>query len=195
MALSDRIVFVLTLAVLGLGSVAPAHAQEAFATLDVRAAGTVNFNHSFVHEFWEQGVGGEVAVATPFYAGYAELGGALHLYRAATPSVPAFEAWSLFAGWGVGLEAGRLRFEGGPRVGNYHMRFAAEDAFPGVRNESELALGAAGRIALRPVGPVSVFVAGSYTRVFTFNRLKLWYASAGISYRFASPTWLKEFVK
>ena len=194
MALSNRIVLVL--AVLWLGSALPVHAQEAFSTLDVRAAGTVNFNHSFVHEFWEQGVGGEVAVATPFYAGYAELGGALHVYRTATPSVPAFDAWSLFAGWGVGLDVGqRLRVEGGPRVGNYHMRFATDDAFPGVRNESELALGAAGRIAVRPAGPVSVFVAGSYTRVFTFNRLKLWYASAGISYRFASPTWLKNFLK
>lgn len=185
--------FAAFLAVL-LGGVPAAHGQTAFSTVEVRAAGTVNFNHSFVHEFWEQGVGGEVFAATPFYAGYAELGGALHRYRAAA-DVPAFDAWALLAGWGVRLELGsRLRLEGGPRIGNYHMRFE-EATFTGVRNESELALGAMGRLAVRPAGPVSVFVAGSYTRVFTFNRLKLWYASAGISYRFTSPTWLKDFLK
>ncbi|MDX1546263.1 MAG: hypothetical protein R3247_04710 [Rhodothermales bacterium] len=174
---------------------AQGQAPEPFDFVEVRVSGTQNVHRSFVHEFWEHGSGGELAAATPFYLGQAEAGIALHRYRAAAPPVPDFDATLLFAGWGVGVEAGsRLRLDGGLRVGNYRMRFE-EAAFTGSRNESELALGAVARLSVRPAGPLRVHVSGSYTKVHTFNRLKLWYLSAGLAYRFSSPGWLKSFLR
>ena len=178
-------------------AVPSARAQEPpapFETLEFRLSGTQNMNRNFLHTFWEQGSGIEASVATPFYLGFAEVGGAFHRYRVARPVVPGFDAVFLFAGWGLGAEIGRLRAEGSVRVGNYRMAFD-EVTFAGVRNESELALAGQGRLAVRVAGPVSFHVSGSYLKAYTFFRLKLWYASAGLSYRLRTPAWAKEFLR
>lgn len=167
-----------------------------FETLEFRFSAARNMNQNFLHTFWQQGTGGEFSVATPFYLGYAEVGGAYHRYPVEQATVPAFDALLVFAGWGLGVGvADRLRLEGGARIGNYRMTFDEITAFPGVKNESELALLLNARLSVRPVGPVSVHVGGSYMKVYTFLRLNLWYASAGLSYRLNSPNWLKDFLR
>ncbi len=177
----------------------PALAQrtEPFSWVELRTSGALNVNRNFLHTYWQPGFGGEVSVATPFYLGYAELGGALHRYPVERFDVPAFTAVLVYAGWGLNVDvADRLRLEGGLRVGNYRMSFEdVESPFAGVKNESELALLVNARVAVRPVGPVSVFVGGSYMKAFTFLRLNLWYASAGVSYRLRSPDWLRDFLR
>ncbi len=187
---------VLTAVCLALAVPAQAQLRAApFETLEVRAGGMLNVNRNFLHAFWREGYGGEAAIATPFYLGYAEVGGAFHRYRVEQPTVPAFNALLLYAGWGLGLDvAGRLRLEGGGRIGNYRMSFD-EVTFTGVRNESELALLLHTRVTVRAAGPVSVYAAGSYMKVYTFVRLNLWYVSAGLSYRLRSPGWLKDFLR
>lgn len=167
-----------------------------FETLEFRLSGARNVNQNFLHTFWQQGTGGEFSVATPFYLGYAEVGGAYHRYPVKQFTVPAFDALLSFAGWGLsGSVADRLRLEGGVRIGTYRMTFDEITDFPGVKNESELALMLNARLAVRPVGPVSLHVGGSYMKVYTFLRLNLWYASAGLSYRLNSPPWLKDFLR
>ncbi len=187
------------LTAVGLPALQASHAQspEPFAWVEFRLGGAQNVNRNFLHTFWKPGIGGEFSMATPFYLGYAEFGGAYHRYRVDQPAVPAFGAVLLYAGWGLDVEVvQRLRFESGLRVGNYRMTFDDEDVpFAGVKNESELALLVNARVALRPAGPVSVYVGGSYTKVYTFLRLNLWYVSAGLSYRLHSPEWLKEFLR
>jgi hypothetical protein len=177
----------------------PACAQgtEAFDWVEIRMAGAQNVNRNFLHEFWTPDPGGEFSVATPFYFGYAEFGGAYHRYRMDHADVPDFDAVLVYAGWGLDLEvARRLRLEAGLRAGNYRMSFDDKDIpFAGVRHESELALLVNARVALRPVGPVWLYVGGSYMKVFTFLRLNLWYASAGLSMRLHSPDWLKDFLR
>lgn len=172
-------------------------AQEAitpFSTLEFRLSGTQNVHRNFLHTYWQPGIGGEATLATPFYLGYAEAGGAYHSYRVDDPGVPAFHAMQIFAGWGLSAKYSRLQLEGGVRIGNYRMSFD-ESTFAGVRNESELALGVQGRLAVQVAGPVSLHVAGSYVQVYTFLRLKLWYASAGLSYRLQTPRWAEEFLR
>ena len=167
-----------------------------FETLEVRLSGTRNLNRNFLHTFWQQGSGGAFSIETPFYLGYAEVGGAYHRYPVKEPTVPAFDAILVYAGWGLGVGvADRIRLEGGARIGNYRMSFDEVTLFPGVKNETELALLLNARLAIRPVGPVSLHVGGSYMKVYTFLRLNLWYASAGLSYRLNSPNWLKEFLR
>lgn len=168
---------------------------EPFGTVELRLAGTSNVNRNFLHEFWQSGRGAEAMLATPFYVGFLELGTAVHRYDA-DQDVPGFGALWLYAGWGLGTDVGdRIRLEASGRVGNYHMSFDSGSEFSGVINESELALMGQARVAVRPVGPLSVFVSGSYLQAYTFLRLKLWYVSAGLSYRLTSPDWLKDFLK
>ncbi len=175
-----------------------AHAQERphpFETLEFRLGGTQNVNTNFLHTFWQQGVGLEGGLTTPFYLGYAEVGGAVHRYGVTEPpQVPGFDALLLYAGWGLHANLGRLRLEGGLRVGNYRMTFN-EQTFAGVRTESELALMGHGRLALRIVGPVSLYASGGYQKVYTFVRMNLWYTSAGLSYRFQTPGWLETVLR
>ena len=176
----------------------PGQAQqptEPFSTVELRLAGTRNINHNFLHEFWNPGSGGEATLATPFYLGFIEIGTAVHRYEA-KQEVPGFAALWLYAGWGLGVDVtDRIRLEGSGRIGNYHMSFDSGSEFTGVINESELALMVQSRLSVRPVGRVSLFVSGSYLQAYTFLRLKLWYVTAGLSYRVNSSEWLKGFLR
>jgi hypothetical protein len=170
-------------------------AAQRFETLEVRASATQNVNRNFLHTRWQRGFGLDGSVTTPFYLGYLEGGGSFHRYRVAEPvRVPGFDALHLFAGWGLRGDVGRLRVEGGLRLGNYRMTFD-ESTFAGVRTESELVLSGRARMAVQVAGPLSLYVAGDYLKVYTFLRLKLWYASAGLSYRFQTPGWMKTFLR
>ena len=188
----------LALAVAGFVAL-PAQAQERtepFSTVELRVGGTSNVNRNFLHEFWKRGTGVELSFGTPFYLGFLEFGSALQRYEA-LGDVPGFGAVWLYAGWGLGVDvADRLRLEGSARIGNYHMGFDdAATEFAGVANESELAMMVNARVAVRAVGPVSIYVSGSYMQAYTFLRLKLWYASAGLSFRFKTPDGLKDFLQ
>ncbi len=174
------------------------HAQERpqpFETLELRLGATQNVNSNFLHEFWAHGFGLEGGFTTPFYLGYAEMGGAVHRYRVnESAAVPGFDALLLYAGWGLDKAFSRLHLEGGVRIGNYRMSFD-EQTFAGVRTESELALMGHGRLAVQVAGPVSIYAAGGYQKVYTYLRMNLWYASAGLSYRFQTPGWLETVLR
>ncbi len=188
----------LALALTGLITT-PVKAQERtepFSTIEFRLSGTSNVNKNFLHEFWKPGVGIETTFATPFYLGFVEFGGAVHRYGAET-DVPGFAALLLYTGWGLGHDiADRLRVESSARLGNYRMTFDDEDTeFAGVVNESELAVMLNARVAIRALGPVSIYASGSYLQAYTFLRLKLWYASVGLSLRVPTSPGLKDFLR
>ena len=188
----------LGLAIAGL-TTSPAQAQERaepFSTVDLHVSGTANVNQNFLHEFWKRGTGVEASLATPFYLGFVEFGSGLHRYEA-EGDVPGFGAIWLYAGWGLSASvADRLRLESSARIGNYHMAFDdAATEFAGVANESELAVMLNARVSVRAVGPVSVYVSGRYLQAYTFLRLNLWYASAGLSFRLQTPEGLKDFLR
>ena len=181
--------------ILPIAGQAQSFQAQPFETVAIRVGGTANVYENFLHVFWERGVGGEASVATPFYLGYVEAGGAFHRYGVVQPTVPAFDAVLVFAGWGLRLDlAERLWIEAGPRIGTYRMTFD-EVTFTGVKNESELMLGVGARASLRLAGPLAVHAGGSYQKVYTFVRLNLWYATAGLSYRLRSPEWLKDVLR
>ena len=179
-------------------SAMPVQAQqgtEAFSTVELRLGGTSNVNRNFLHEFWQSGTGVEAALATPFYVGFLELGTAIHRYEA-DQDVPGFGALWLYTGWGLGVDvADRFRLDGSARLGNYRMSFDDASEFAGVATENELGVMLNARLAVRLVGPVSVYASGSYLQAYTFLRLKLWYASAGLSIRTPSPDWLKNILQ
>lgn len=189
--------FLLLVSVLFIGPVASGTAQSPapFGTVTVQVSGATNVHRNFLHEFWRPGRGGGVSVATPFYLGEAELSVALHRYLRQARTVPSFDAVLLQLGWNLPLRlSSRLRWTNGLGTGIYRMAFD-EDDLPGVRNESELAVTLRTRLDVHVAGPWSLHVGGHYTKAFTFHRLKLWYATAGISRRFTTPEWLRAFLR
>ena len=186
--------FWVTVAVVLVSSL-PTQAQdrpEPFSTLEVQGGAAQNVATTFLHEYWERGRGLTANVATPFYRGEAELGAAVHrYYNRQGVAVPGFDAALLYAGWRLRADLEPVTLAAGVRVGNYRMTFN-EQTFAGVRNESELAVMGYGRLAVRVVGPLSIYADAGHLRVYTFLRLKLWYASVGLSYRFGTPDWLQR---
>ncbi len=181
-------------AVLLAGPDALAQPAGPFATLEVAAGGSTDVARSLVDTYWEQGYGAELSVTTPFYAGTAELGGALHRFDARTADVPRFDAVAVFAGWGVELHP--VRWAGwynGVRIGNYRMSFD-DDTFAGVRNESELLVGLHSRIDLE-LGGWTVFGGVTLQQVYTFIRMRSVHVGGGLRYRMRAPGWLQEVLR
>ena len=195
--LSRRFLVTVTLMCLGL-FVCMGRAQtrtEPFSTIEMGLAGAAIVNHNLPHEFWAPSGGVEVSFATPFYLGTLELGGAIYGFDS-EQSVPEFEAVWFYAGWGSGVVVTYwLRVEGSIRIGNFHMSFDDDSQFFSVRNESEFGLMFSTRVVLREVGPVSLFVSGSYLHVYTYLPIKLSFLTAGVSYRMNSPNWLKKVLR
>ncbi|MEM6647193.1 MAG: hypothetical protein AAF730_13175 [Bacteroidota bacterium] len=170
---------------------ASAHAQPVFDTVLFSASGTLNLDApTTFSDRWSPGYGGHLEVATPFYRGFFELGVGYHTYGARQP-VPVFDALHVYGGYGLYLIDGPVSVSLSGRLGNYRMQFD-EATFDGVRTESELTVSAVlrGDVALGP--RLGVFASGTYQHTYTFVRLGLVYASAGVTYLLPTPSWLKS---
>ncbi|GAB5521216.1 MAG: hypothetical protein RhofKO_34670 [Rhodothermales bacterium] len=169
----------------------PAQAQPAFDTLLLSASPTLNLDApASFSERWSPGYGGHLEVATPFYSGFFEIGAAYHTYGARQP-VPVFDALHVYGGYGFYLLDGPVSVSLAGRLGSYRMQFD-EPTFEGVRTETELTTSAVLRadIALSP--RFGLFTSGTYQHTYTFVRLGMVYASAGLSYLLPTPSWLKS---
>lgn len=170
----------------------PAHAQEPFSriSLSVGRAFDINVSENEFDEFWEAGGAAEAILAAPFYAGEVQLGAAVHRFDALDAAVPRFDALLVFTGWSLNLSPFEvLSWHTGFDVGTYRMMFD-EETFPGVRNESEFALGAKSRLSFNFSRTVSLYAAGRYLRVYTRPHLPLAYISGGLRLTLDSPEWL-----
>lgn len=171
------------------------NAQEAFSRVSFSAGGTQNANRNDFHDQWASGNGGEIAFATLFYAGEAEIGVALHRYDAVDPEVPRFDAVWTHLGWSLNLSPFEiLSWRNGFDVGNYWMTFD-EETFAGVRSESELTLGLLTRLDLHLSRAVSLYAAGRYMQLYTSPRLRMAYISGGLRVTLKSPDWLMTFLR
>lgn len=173
----------------------PSAAQDAFSRISLSGGRAYNVNENDFHDSWAVRYAGEAAFATPFYAGEAELGAALHRYDAVGPDVPRFDAVLFYLGWGLDLSPFEvLSWQSGFDVGTYRMTFD-EETFPGVRNESEVMLGLNTRIRFNFSRAVSLYAIGRRMRIYTDPRLELTYVSAGIRVTIDSPNWLMTILR
>lgn len=174
---------------------APGASAQAFGTLGITATGSVNVNRTALHETWQPHPGAGLTVATPFYRGFFEAGATWRRFTARTPSIPRYDALFVYLGWGLRLPvAPRLALESTIRLGNYRMAFD-EQTFAGVRNESEMALGAALGLDVR-VGRGVSWVAGvRYLKAFTFRRIHLVHLTTGVRYTLKTPAWLRRILE
>lgn len=169
--------------------------QSAFSRITLSGGGDINVYHPRLLPHWNAGRGGHLSASTPFYFGEVEAGVAFHRYDVPSGEVPRFDALMAFGGWGVRLvPAESFSWYNGLRVGNYRMAFD-EETFPGIRNESELALGLFTRVDVHLSTALNVFVAGRYNRMYTAPRLDLAYLSGGLAISFESPEWLLTLLR
>ncbi|MEM1125093.1 MAG: hypothetical protein AAGI71_00460 [Bacteroidota bacterium] len=147
--------------------------------------------------FWQPQRHAEAVVLTPFYAGYAELGGAYRTYDPLPQtSVPAFSSLQVFAGWGGVVPLGpRLRFHLGGRIGTHRMSFDADEDFEGLVNESELIAGLQARLHVRIAGPLVLFGAVTYQQTFTEVPMRTLYGLGGLGLQRRTPGWLLEVLR
>lgn len=180
--------------------VAPSAAQDSpdegpFSTIELRAGGSYNINRNNIHDYWRPGYGGELSLATPFYFGIAEAGGAYHRYDVADPSVPRFDAILAFAGWGIPLSPSPyVSWYNGFRLGNNRMTFDV-DTFAGIRTESEFILEVNSTLHLRLPQGFGIFGSARFSQTYTFIRFRTIYVTAGISYRTSSPRWIRTLLQ
>jgi hypothetical protein len=199
-----RIISARAIAVLGL-VVAEQRALAAQAPLDsakptpysqlrLRVSGTRNVNHEPLHDYWRAGMGGSIALTTPFYVGSVGAGATLLPFKTRDTGRPNFRALLLGLDWGVEFPApGPLRARGAARVGDFVMLVENPDVW--LDSESELFFGAELSAALSVWKQVSVTAAGTFARVYTRPALDLAFISVGFEYATRTPGWLRAILE
>ncbi|HEX7071454.1 MAG TPA: hypothetical protein VF190_11640 [Rhodothermales bacterium] len=138
---------------------------------------------------------GEAFVTTPFHLGQLELGVEAHRYHARRERTPAFDALLGYVAWDVGFRPRPdVRIAVGPRAGVYFMDFNVEAA-PGLRTETEAALGWHARITVHPVPFVGLYAGGGFMQTYTNIRLRHYHASFGGVLTIKSPRWLRRVLR
>ena len=171
-------------------------AQVMFSTTTVDVSWTSNVHGGLLHQYWKPGHGLEINVATTLGAGFLEAGIAGQRYEPLA-DVWGFGALWLYSGWGAQLQGPYgVTLAGSARLGVFRMTFDNIDFdFAGVANESEMARMFRSTLSIPIAGAVSLAVSASHLRVYTFQRMSLWFASAGLSYTFSTPARIKTFLR
>jgi hypothetical protein len=165
-----------------------------FGTIDLSVSGVANVNRSGFHELWHPHAGGELAVGTPIYLGWVELG-AERMSFDGQLDAPAYRAWFLSLGWGLRLSLLRtLRWEPGLRIGSYSMRFTGPGIAEDRRTESELGTEAVSRFAWGFAPAWHLLVTGRYRVVLTEPEIRHAYLALGVRRTFGAPRWLRDFL-
>lgn len=178
----------------GFGDAEAQQRVAPFGTVSLSLAAAANVNRTGFHEFWEPGVGVEVAAAVPFYTGAVELG-VERMSFDGSDAVPDYRGWFVFAGWGAGLDLARpVRWEPGVRIGSYAMRFSGADVAEDRRSESELGAEVVSRLAWRFAPAWDLLLAGRYRAVFTEPEIRHAFVALGARRTFSAPQWLRDFL-
>jgi hypothetical protein len=180
---------------------APAHAQpRPFSTVSLYAGGSVPVRTGALAAFYHSSPGFDLVAAAPFYVGVAGLDAGLRRYEQRPGradedlwAAPVALRWGVRPSLPVGGGGGGLRAEASARLGALLMRFSGGSA--GLRNESELLMGADAGLSLRVAGRWEIVAGLRYERVFTSTPLHLWQVRAGVRRRFEAPRWLQTLLR
>lgn len=177
---------------------APLAVAQPFETLTIGLGGVGTVGSAPYTDLWNPGPGVTASVETPFYLGHVAVGtmASVHATRAAVDeTIPEYLAIYSYASWGTYLRlplGARLR--PGLRAGLYAMRFDVDDVVA-VRSESELGAGVDLALSV-PLGRGWRAVAsGAAVRVYTAERIEFGFVHVGLSRVFATPRWLKDFLR
>jgi hypothetical protein len=178
-------------------TVSPAAPSEdtAFSTADIGLQVITSTNRNDFHQFWTSGLGADGYILTPFYQGDFQLGVRFMSFESQQSGLTDYLSTFIYFGWGMAWDLSQ-RFRGfaGFSVGSDQMFFELEDR-PGSKHESEAGIAVTARLSASLAGRWEVTAGGSYSEIFTRNRIRLVFVSMGISRTFDLPDWLREFLK
>ena len=189
-------------AVLACAWPAPVHAQQEsrarpFSTLSLYAGGSATVGTGALGPYYRSFPGFDVNITTPFYAGRAGLSAGLLRFEARAGRAQE-DLWAapVALRWGLHpslLGTGRLHTHASLRLGTLFMRFSGGSA--GLRNESELLMGADAGLSVRLAGRWRLAAGMRYDRVFTSTPFPLWQVHAGVQRRFDAPRWIQTLLR
>ena len=169
--------------------------SKAFSATEVTIEGAFDLENDRLYDDWKYDGSAGIRVSFPFHIGRLHVVARAQRFQARTAAVPKFNAIHLWLGLGLPIiDSSRFRFESVIGVGNYYMRFD-EATLQGIKNESEFAVSAMQLAQLHVSNRVSLHVGGSVSRVYTFIRMNIVQANAGITVRLQTPSWLKGFLE
>lgn len=168
---------------------------SAFDTADIGLQVITNTNRNDFHRYWNSGPGLEGYILTPFYLGHFQLGVRVVSFESRPADLTDYQSLFMYAGWGLSWALPyNLKSFTGFSIGSDQMWFETENR-PGSKHESEFGLALSARLGASLPGRWAVTAGGSYTEIFTHNRIRLVFVSVGVSRTFDLPGWLREFLK
>ena len=171
----------------------PADTKQPFDRLVVGLRATGALDHGELHDSWEPALGGELDVATPFYAGDLFL-----LARFSTngvredASVPDMMSLGFLAGWNVSRRvAGPLRLGVGAGVGVVQWKFDVDEQ-ESLRYESEVCTELNARATVELGGAWSLVAAAAWQRTYTYDPIHITDLAFGVAHTFGAPGWIRS---
>ncbi|MFO7447514.1 MAG: hypothetical protein R6W90_14180 [Ignavibacteriaceae bacterium] len=151
-------------------------------------------NKNLLHRFWENDRGFKFLIESPFYAGNIQTGVIFIPFKGKKQELPDFKQYLVFVGWGKEISLPfKLLLFGGIKFGYFIMNFNADYLSKYQRNESEFSAGVSLSLSYPVLKNLFISVAPDLTVLFTSEKLKFYYVSAGLAYKFNSPDWLRSF--
>ena len=149
--------------------------------------------HNGLETYWniESGFGGYFQ--TQFYIGDISVGLAHTPFKGVKNKYPDFSSNYIYLSWIGTIDLPLNSSLGaGVKIGSYLMTFESDTLNSFQENESELAIGPYAIFSLPILNHISVNISGEFITVFTNRSMKFFNLSAGISYSFTTPNWLRR---
>lgn len=149
--------------------------------------------HNGLDTYWniKNGFGGYFQ--TQFYIGDISVGVAYTSFKGVKNKYPDFSSNYIYLSW-IGVIDLPLNSSIGVgiKIGSYLMTFESDTLSSFQKNESELAVGPYAIFSLPVFNHLSLNLSGEFITVFTKRPMRFFNISAGISYSFTTPGWLRR---
>ena len=179
-----------------LAQICPQEKHDNFSYIKISGSVINNQSTDALNKFWNKEKGYEGIVETPFYYGNILAGLRILSFSGKKPSYQNFSSNYYFVGWGKDFNiVNRVTLFAGFRVGGFAMSFADDSLTAYQKDETELAAGINTKLNFQILSNIFFNVSAEYSAVFTHKRIELFLLAAGISYKFETPSWMKEFLK
>lgn len=145
-------------------------------------------------EAWALRAGPTVRLAAPAYGGWARATVRSLSAEPRDADAPAFALALPSIGWGPEVGLGPVRLSAGPEVGVALFRFD-DDESGNLQNETEVAVGAWGSVAVPLGGGARVWAETSALRATLADPVTLVTVGGGVGLRLDAPSWLRRFLR
>ncbi|GEM_PF-1761518 len=155
-----------------------------------------NTNRSLYHRYWDPAHGFEISFITDFYFGKLNAGVSRLSHHSRDNMLAEFDSYFPYVGWQYALKVeNRAELYCGPRIGSFMMYFDDDEVSVGTRSELELGIEIAGGTRFFVSNNFGIDLAARHRVLFTREKVRLTFLSAGLCWRFGTPKWLKAVLK